>query len=405
MSGIFEGLKILDFSWVIVGPRTVRYLADQGATVVKVENINYPCAIRQSPPFKDGKSGINRSAYFTAYNINKMSIGIDLANPEGTKIIMKLAKWADVIIESFAPGIMESFGLGYEDIKRIKPDVIFLRTNMLGATGPRASMRGFGFQLVGYTGFTYITGWPDRTPVQPFGPYTDSIAPRFTTSALILALIHKRRTGKGVYIDVSQHETGIQFLAPILLDRQITGRNRERRGNLHSVYCPHGVYPCKGEDRWIAIAVTSDEEWAALIEIVDTLEIRQNEFASKHDRKQNEDKIDAIISQWTRQYTAEEITERLQEKGIPAGIVENSQDLAQDPQLAYRKAIWYLDNEEVGRHAAFGQGFILSKAPPPDPKPSPRLGEHTFSICKEILNMRDEEIAKLLRDGVLQIMV
>ena len=141
-----------------------------------------------------------------------MSIGIDLANPEGIKIIKKLIKWADVIIESFAPGIMEGFGLGYEDVKKIKPDVIFLRTNMLGATGPRASMRGFGFQLVGYTGFTYITGWPDRTPVQPFGPYTDSIAPRFAASALIMALLHKRRTGEGVYIDLSQHEAGIQFL-------------------------------------------------------------------------------------------------------------------------------------------------------------------------------------------------
>lgn len=405
MSGIFAGLKVLDFTWVIVGPMTVRYLSDQGATVVKVESANHPGPLRQSPPYKDGKRGINSSAYFAAQNTNKMSIGVDLSRPEGIEIIKKLVEWADVVAESFAPGVMENLGLRYEEMKKINPNIIFIRMSMLGAAGPRASARGYGFQLVAYSGFTYITGWPDRVPAQPFGPYTDCIAPRFAASALLLALIHRQRTGEGACIDLSQHEAGIQFLIPILIERQLNGKNKERAGNLHPCYCPYGVYPCKGKERWVAISITNDKQWRAFCEITGEHWADYEEFASFLGRKQNEEKIDSLISRWTRERFPEEITGMLQERGIPAGFVQNSQDLVNDPQLAHRQAIWYLEHETVGRHAVFGQGFILSKNPLPSPKAAPRLGEHTYQICKEILEMPDEEIAALLGDGILQMMV
>jgi benzylsuccinate CoA-transferase BbsF subunit len=405
MSGIFKGLKVLDFTWVIVGPMTIRYLSDQGATVVKVESANHPGPLRQSPPYKDGKSGINSSAYFAAQNTNKMSFGVNLSRPEGLEITKKLIKWADVVAESFAPGVMENLGLSYEEMKKINPNIIFIRMNMLGAAGPRTSARGYGFQLVAYSGFTYITGWPDRVPAQPFGPYTDWVAPRFAASALLMALIHRQRTGEGAYIDLSQHEAGIQFLIPILLERQLNGRNRERAGNLHPYYCPHGVYPCKGKERWVAISITNDEQWKAFSGITDEHWIDNKEFASSLGRKQNEETLDSLVSRWTRERPPEEIVSMLQEQGIPAGVVQNSRDLVNDPQLAHRQAIWYLEHETVGKHAVFGQGFILSKNPPPPPKAAPRLGEHTYHICKEILEMPDEEIATLLGDGILQIVV
>ena len=334
-----------------------------------------------------------------------MSLGIDMGHPEGINIIRKLVEWADIIVESFAPGVMETLGLGYEDIQKINPVIIFLRTNMLGTTGPRSQIRGYGFQLVGYTGFTYITGWPDRIPVQPFGPYTDTIAPRFATSALIMALIHKRRTGKGTYIDLSQHEAGIQFLTPILLDRQINNRIKEREGNSHPLYCPNGVYPCKGKQRWVAITITSNKDWKAFSGIINKQWLNKKEFSTFKGRKHNEEKIDSLIAQWTIEHTAEEITRLLQEKGIPAGIVKDSQDIVNDPQLAHRRAIWYLEHEYAGRHAVLGQGSILSRNPPPPPRAAPSIGEHTYYICQEILNIPDEEIARLLGDGILQIMV
>lgn len=405
MSGIFQGVKVLDFTWVIVGPITVRYLGDQGATVVKIESENRPGPLRQAPPYKEGKRGINSSAYFAAQNPNKMSLGVDLSHPEGIKIVKRLVGWADVVAESFAPGVMENLGLSYEEIKKIKPDIIYLRMNMLGTVGPRASARGYGFQLVGYSGFTYITGWPDRVPTQPFGPYTDSIAPRFAASALITALIHRQRTGQGTYIDLSQHEAGIQFLIPILLEQQINGKTKGRAGNLHPSFCPHGVYPCKGKERWVAIAITNDEQWKAFSGITGEHWADNEDFASSSGRKQNEKEIDSLVSRWTRERAPEEITRLLQAQGIPAGVVQNSQDLVSDPQLSHRQAIWYLEHESAGRHAVFSQGSILSKNPNPSPKAAPHLGEHTFHICKEILGMPDEEIATLLGDGILQMMV
>jgi benzylsuccinate CoA-transferase BbsF subunit len=405
MKGIFKGLRILDFTWVVVGPRTVRYLGDQGATVIKVENVDHPCILRQSPPYKDGKSGINRSSYFAGVNPNKMSIGLNIWHPEGIQIAKKLVAWADVLVESFAPGVIERFGLGYKEVKSIKPDIIYLRTNMLGASGPRSKVPGFGFQLVGYSGYTYITGWGDRTPAPPFGPYTDSVAPRFTTAVLLLALIHRRKTGKGAYIDVSQHEAAIQFILPVLLDYQVNSRIKGREGNYDYSYCPHGVYACKGKDRWVAISVTTEEEWTAFCQTVSRNWGQNDRFATLHGRKQNEDELNCLIERFTIEHTPEETMKLLQDKGVPAGIVQNSQDICNDPQLSHRQAIWYLEHESTGRHAVFGQGFILSKNPPPPPKAAPHIGEHTYYVCKEILGMPDEEIATLLGKGVLQIMM
>jgi benzylsuccinate CoA-transferase BbsF subunit len=205
MKGIFAGLKVLDFTWALTGPRTTRYLADQGATVIKVEYVTHLCIIRQAPPYRGGKSGLNKSAYFTALNPSKLSLGIDITHPGGREIIKRLVGWADIVAESFAPGIMEKFGLDFDGLCKIKPDIIFLRTNLFGNSGPMANVAGFGVQLVGHSGFTNITGWPDRIPVQIFGAYTDFIAPRFNVAALITALLYRRRTGKGMCIEVSQH--------------------------------------------------------------------------------------------------------------------------------------------------------------------------------------------------------
>ena len=403
MSGIFQGIKILDLSWVIVGPRTTKYFADQGATVIRVEDIEHPCVIRQSPPFKDGKSEVNSSSYFALYNTNKMSLGVNLAHPEGINVVKQLVGWADIVLESFAPGVIEKLGLGYQELQRIKPDIIFFKTNMLGSSGPRARIRGYGFQLVGYAGFSQITGWPDRIPIPPFGPYTDAIAPTFAVSTLILALLHRRRTGKGAYIDLSQHEAGIQFLIPILLNKEINDKTRGREGNSHASFCPHGVYPCRGHDRWIAIVITSEEEWQAFSSVVNQLWTQNPEFAHAAGRKQHEEQVNSLVAGWTAVHTSEELFTLLQGKGIPAGIVQNGQDMVNDPQLNHRNALWYLDHEYAGRHATFSQNFILSRSPTPPPRPSPCLGEHTFQVCKEILNMTDEEIARLVGEGVIQI--
>ena len=402
MKGLFEGIKVLNLSWVMVGPTVTRYLADQGATVINVENIDHPCILRGSPPYKDKKPGINRSGYFAQQNPNKLSLGLNIACPKGREITRRLAKWADVVAESFSPGVIERIGLSYKELCQVNPSIIYFHTSMLGHSGPLARIRGFGFQLVGYTGFTYITGWPDRPPDQPYGPYTDVIAPRYITCVLILALLYRRKTGKGVYIDVSQNEAGLQFLIPILLDYQVNGRVKEREGNSCLYYCPHGTYPCKGEDRWVAIAITNEEEWRAFQEIIGRNWVWDEKFSTFLERKGNEVELDGLVSSWTAEHSPEEVMKLLQEKNIPCGVVKNAPDLLQDPQLRHRNAFWELEHEPVGKHTVFAQLFILSKSPPVPPKPADRLGEHTYHICHEILRMSDEEITSLLSEGVLQ---
>ena len=402
MKGIFDGLKVLDFTWVVVGPTVTRYLADQGATVVKIENIDHPCVIRTSPPYQDKKSGINRSGYFAQHSPNKLSLGLNTNHPEGREIVKRLVKWADIVAESFSPGAMERMGLSYEELCKLNPSIIHFHTSMLGHSGARAHIRGFGFQLVGYAGFTHITGWPDRPPDQPYGPYTDAIAPRYITSALILALLYRRKTGKGVYIDVSQHEAGLQFVAPILLDYQVNERIKGREGNSHLYYCPHGTFPCKGEDRWVAIATTKDEEWNAFQEVIQQDWVWDDRFSTFLERKKNEVELDYLISSWTIEHSAEEVMNLLQQRDIPCGVVKNPSDILDDPQLEHRNAFWILDREEVGRHTAFAQPFALSKSPPVSPRPAPRLGEHTYYVCHDILEMSDEEIARLLGEEILQ---
>lgn len=274
---------------------------------------------------------------------------------------------------------------------------------MMGSTGPQASIRGLGFHLVGYTGFVDVTGWPDRPPVLPYGPYTDSVAPRFAASCLIAALLNRKRTGQGCCIDISQMETGIHFLGPLILDYQVNKRLKERQGNSSERYCPHGVYPCLGQDCWVAIVIRNDEEWQSFADVVGQDWIRSNRFTTFLSRKQNEQELNSLIAAWTIRYPPEAVMRLLQDKGIPAGVVKNAKDLIEDEQLRQRNAMWLLEHEEIGPHLAFGQGFLLSETPPSTPKPAPRLGEHAFCVCKEILGMPDEEIGRLISEGVLQV--
>ena len=405
MKGVFSEVKVLDFSWGIAGPQSTKYLSDQGATVIRIETVEHADLLRTSPPFAEGRSGVNRSGYYPAFNPNKLGLGINIKHAQGIKIVKKLVTWADVITESFAPGVMESLGLGYEELRRIKPDIIMLSTSTMGSQGTRSQLRAIGMQLIGYNGFVDITGWPDRTPVPCYGPYTDIIAPRFSACCLIAALLHRKETGEGCWIDVSQYEAGIHFLGPLLLDYQVNKRLQKREGNTSRCYCPHGVYPCQGQDRWIAIAVRSDREWQTFSNLINHEWARSTKFATFSSRKENEVELDKLIASWTIQYIANELMQLLQEKGIPAGVVQNAKDLCEDDQLLHRKALWSLEHKVIGSHLAFGQEFVLTKSPPPPPREAPCLGEHTFYVCKEIIGMPDEEIVQLINEGVLQVEV
>ena len=401
---IFDGLKILDFTWVVAGPWMVRYFAEHGAEVVHIESSEkHPDLARRTPPYKDGVPGIDHSAYFAQYHCNQYGLTLDITHPDAMEIIEGLVEWADVIAENFTPEFMEKVGLGYEEIRRIKPDIIMIRQSQLGQTGPYRYMSGTGNQLTGIAGMSHICGWPDREPAVIYGGFTDYGGARVGAAALVAALIYRHRTGKGQCIDVSQFEaSGYSFSVP-LLDYFANKRIAGRTGNRSTRACPHGVYPCKGEDRWCAITIFTESEWHSFCQATGNSQWQENaKFATIASRRKHEDELDKLVAEWTARFSDEEVMKRLQKAGVRAGIVQNSEDMHNDPQLKSYDFYWEVDHPVIGKHRFDSQAFTLSKTPRKLKFPAPCVGEHNFYVCSEILGMSSEKFVQLLEKGVLK---
>lgn len=405
MSDILEGIKVADFTWVVVGPTLGRYLADHGALVIHVESSTRPDTLRIAPPYRDDRPGIDRSGSYANYNCNKLGISLNLNHPEGPGLAKRLAQWADILLESFTPGSMEKWGLGYESLRQVNPSLIMLSTSSQGQTGPHSRHASYGTVLVSLAGVTNLTGWPDRGPAQPYGAYTDVIAPRFGAAALLAALNHRRKTGEGCCLDLSQFESAVQFISPALLEYAANKRDMTRAGNRCEYTAPHGAYPCLGEDRWCAISVFNDEQWEAFCRVLSRFQLiwhKERRFSTLLERKENEEELDELISQWTGKHRVEEIVSMLQAEGVPAGLVENARDIHEDPQLLHREHFWWFEHPELGRHSCDGIAFKLSLSPARPRLPAPLLGQHNEYVFKEILGMTEEEYVQLLLDGALE---
>jgi len=378
-------------------------LALHGAAVIRIESSTRIDRTRLNPPFKDDTIGVNRSGQFALFNPNKYSITLNLKDPRGVEIAKKLVVWSDLVVENFTAGTMEGFGLGYPELKKLKSEIIMLSSTNQGQTGPNAQQAGFGLQLEALSGFVHISGWPDRTPVIHGGLNTDTIAARFGVVAVLAALDYRRRTGKGQYIDLAQYEAGLYFLAPLLLDFEVNGRVASKMGNRSPFAAPHGVYPCRGDDRWCAITVFNGEEWQALCGCMGHPEwTKEGKFTTLLGRKENEDELDKLIAEWTSKFVAEELTAMLQAKGIRAGVVKNACDIYQDPQLAYRGQWQQIEHREIGNYKYDMPAYLLSNTPPQLERPAPCLGEHNEFVCTQILNMDKELVDQLIVDGVLK---
>jgi benzylsuccinate CoA-transferase BbsF subunit len=400
---LFDGVRILDLTWAYAGPVTIKYFADQGAEVIHVESRTRPDPLREMPPFEGGIPGIDRSAYCACLNSNKYSLALNLKHPRAKSMIERLVNWADIVAENFAPGAMARLGMSYDDLVRIKPSIIMYSTSQQGQTGRHSKIAALGTQLVALSGFTQLTGWPDREPTGPFGPYPDSIAAPIGAAAIAAALDYRHRTGKGMHIDLSQYEAAINFSAPVVLDYTVNRHIRCVQGNRSQCAVPHGVFPCKGDDCWCAIAVFTDEEWQALCEVIGNPDwVRMAEFATLMRRKENEDALELHLASWTVNYTAEEIMYKLQAAGVPAGIVAKAEDVQNDPQLAHRHYFWKLHHREIGEHSYEGPPFMLSKTPAELNRAGPCLGQDTEYVCRNILGIDEESFSQLLADGVFE---
>jgi len=398
---VFEGVKVVDFGWVLAGPLVLKSLADYGATVICVESNKRPELLRTTTPYKDGVAGVNRSGYYAFYAPNKYSIGLDLTQPDGLEVAKKLVSWADIVADNHRPGWMEQVGLGYDELRKINPDIIMIQSSNQGLTGPHASYPGLGNHLNGLSGLVNFIGWPDQGPVSLIVAYTDYLAPLFALSALVAALDYRRRNGKGQLLDVSQFEIGLQLLVPSILNYSVNGVEDIRMGNSSPYAAPHGAYRCKGEDRWCAIAVFDDAEWDGFCRVIGnpswTLDPK---FTTLKCRKDYEEELNRLVEEWTVTHTAEEIMSLMQEAGVAAGVVQNAQDLYQDPQMNARGYFWKMEHKEMGEFTHLGQPSILSKTPAEPQRPAPCLGEQAEYVCKELLGMPENDFDKLLLDGV-----
>jgi benzylsuccinate CoA-transferase BbsF subunit len=399
---VFRGLRVLDFTWAAAGPIITKYLADFGATVVKVESSEHPDSVRFGGPFAQDIPGINRSGFFADFNTSKKSLALNMRREEARSIARDFVAWADIITESFTPRVMKGWGFSYEDVQKVNPSIIMLSTCLQGGTGPYREYAGYGGQGGALSGIHYLTGWPDRAPAGPKGAYTDTIAPRFGVAVLVAALLYRERTGLGQHIDLSHIETAAQFLGTEILDHCVNASPSERRGNRGRSSAPCGAFPVRGEDRFVTIEVRSDDEWRSVLDVFGSPpELADERFATVVSRKQHEDALEPLLARHTASNDPYDLLARLQARRVPSGVVQKGSDLFDDPQLAHRGHFVSLEHAEMGPLLYNGPAFQLSKTPARLRSAPPLLGEHTREVLQEVLGLAPEKIDALIEDGVL----
>ena len=402
--GVFDGVKVADFAWVGVGPLIARALSDQGATAVHVESATRPDMLRRIGPFHEGVPGLDRSQFFGFVNTSKVSLACDLSTEAGRELALRLVAWADVVVESFTPGTMANFGIDYETLSRDHPDLVMLSTCLRGQDGPERRYGGFGSQGVAVTPLFSATGWPDRPPAGPWGAYTDFCAPRFGISALVSALLHRRRTGEGQHIDLSQVEAAMHFAEPLLLDRQINGRDTRPQGHHRAHACPHTVVPAGPDGRMVTIACETSQQWRDLLAVAAPALDRWSgpEFEGLEARAEHKVAIETALCRWAAPQEPFALAERLATGGVPSSVANWSTDLLDDPQLQHRGYYSVLDHGEVGPILYDGTGSILSATPSVQRSAAPCLGEHTDHVLRDLLGLSEGEITAYREAGALR---
>ncbi|MFH1088123.1 MAG: CoA transferase [Chloroflexota bacterium] len=404
-SQALKGLKVLQLGLSGMILFITRFFADYGATVIWIESQTHPDIMRSSAPYFGGIVSPNRSCGVIPCSTSSFSMGVNIRKPKGVEIVKRLAGWADIITASYAPGVLEKRGLGYKDLQSINPGAIVVTGSALGDSGPFARLPGFGWTQKALCGVNEYTGWPDREPtVGPPLAYPDHCVPFIAFPAIMAALEYRRATGKGQHVEFSQLEGMLSFVPAHLLLQYTANREVPTRlGNRSPDGAPCGAFPCRGEDRWCVISVRTDEEWRRLARVIGLRWTNSRRFATFPRRKENEDELEKLIAGWTAGLTPHQVMERLQAAGVAAGVVQNyAEILEQDPQMKHRGFFTKLSRPELEDVSHSGWPARLSRTPAVM-RPTPRLGEHTYTICKEVLNMSDDEFTALLNEGVLEV--
>ena len=401
--GIFAGMKVADFTWAAAGPIVTKQLADNGATVVKVESFHHPDSVRLGGPFISDKPGVNRSGFFADFNSSKFSVAVNMGHPRAAEVIIPLIKWADVVAESFRPGVMQRWGFGYEDIRKHNPSIIMMSSSLNGEDGPWSQHPGFGAQGQALAGIHALTGWPDRPPAAPKGAYTDSVSPRFAASALLAAIIHREKTGVGQHVHLSQVETTVTLLTPQLLEFQIAHSKAERQGNEKKAVLLHGVFRCLGDERWIAIEIENETQWHQLLRVLARKQALAPVLAERDSwRVYERPLLEQAINEATASWDAFELMDELLAAGVPAGVALKGSDLLDNPMLEDRGHFWTLQHPEMGTLKYNGPAYRFSRTPSKLTRAAPCLGQDSSMVLPELLGLNDAMITDLRSSGALE---
>ncbi len=412
-----RGVRILDLTQVAVGPYATLLLASLGAEIVKVESNHRPditrgpvlpageAQMKQYPGGDPGERPWNRGALYNQRNRSKLGITLDLSDQRGKSVFRRLVACCDALAENFRASVMERQGFGWDDLREINPRLVYLKLSSQGNSGPERDYGSLGSTLEQTAGLVSITGYRDSPPLMTNETFPDPVAGIVGAGALIAGLRQAVRTGQGQFIDCSQRELTIAILGESMMDYALNGRIETPIGNRHPQYAPQGVYPCRGDDAWIAISVENDAQWRGLVQAMDDPDWACDSlFAAAAGRMAGHDEIDAALATWTADKNKDELMHLLQRHGVPAGAVLTGLDLLADPQLNARSWWEELVPTEVGApHAFISPPWRMSGSPRQPSTPAPLLGEHNDRVYRDLLGLSDQEYSELQAAGVVSI--
>lgn len=396
-----EGITVADFSWVLAGPRCTEWLGAMGARVIKIEGPSRPDQYRMNAIHEPGHTDLESSGAFHTLNYSKFGCTIDFTTPRGLDLAKRVIARSDLVVENFAYGVMQKVGLDYDVIREIRPDVVMLSSSAMGKSGPDRKHVAYGALIHSFAGLNSVTGYAGDEFGEVGGTFTDPLTGSLMAYAALVALWHRRRTGQGQYIDVSMVEASLMQLAPFVMDYTVNRRVARPAGNDLGTASPHNCYPCLGDDRWVAIAITNDEEWSALCSVLGNPSWTDDDkFHDQWNRFRHHEELDRHVADWTRTRSAADITRLLQEAGVPAGPSCDAADLYEDPHLNARGFFVDVEHPVVGTKPVMRMPWLIGST---DSQywAAPTLGQHNDWVFRDFLGLPDGEIAELRAEGVI----
>ena len=397
-----HGIRVLDLTMAWAGPYGTRLLADMGAEVIKIESVNNWDVLRALNGQRPDVDRVwDKSPYFNALNRNKYGCALDLANPKGRELFLRLATKSDIVTDNFRAEVMDNLGLTYEALSTVNDRIIVVSMPGHGKTGPERDFVTYGTTIEALSGLAHLSGYEGGPPHKTGIAYPDPLAGVAAAAAVALALWDRRRTGHGQYIELAQRENMISVVGEFVVAFSLNGREPPRRGNRHSSMAPHGCYPCKGDDHWLTIACENDAQFAALCVVIGLPKLARDErFSDVVSRYRNQDALDDIIAAWSRDRTKEEAAEALQAAGVPAMPVLSVPEVFADEHLRAREFFEPVSHAIAGAWDVDGVHWRMSETPAHVRLPAPAFAEHNDYVFGEVLGLSEEEIAQLEAEGV-----